>query len=241
MIFWLLIMTNAFALGPPSVDHNNKGVDLFKSEDYATATKEFNEALGRDSNRPEFHFNMGNSFLKNGDVEKALQEFESVDKNIKSSPEIKFKSMFNAGAALVESKKIKEGLAYYQRALEYDPNSKEVKTNIELALKEQQGGGGGGGGQNNQPNQNKDKKDDKNKEDQKGDKDDQDQKSGEKKTPQGGQEPPRPQKKQFKSQSLSEGEVRQIIEELRRQEENIRAKADEKKKKRPQDTPGKDW
>ncbi|MCC6277622.1 MAG: tetratricopeptide repeat protein [Oligoflexia bacterium] len=235
MTLLCLLISQSFAFGPPSVSENNEGVSRYQSEDYLGASKSFNEALGRDPSRPEYHFNLGQTFAQGGEPEKALQEFQWVEKNPQSSNEIKFKSMFNAGNLMVAAKKIDEALAYYQKALEYDPQSKETKTNIELALKQQQGGGGGGG-QNDQKQKNQDKdqnqnKDQNDKQD-KGDKKDQENQVGQE---------PKPQKRQFKSPQMTEAEVRQIMEELKRQEEALRAKMDEKKRKRPQENKGKDW
>jgi len=215
-------LSMARAFGPPSIEANREGVKLYNAEDYPGAFKDFATALGKDARNPAFHFNLGDAFLKNGDPAKAIEEYESVDQSPTASPDLKFKAMFNAGNASVQNKDIPNALSYYQRALGYKPDSGEVKTNIELALKEQQGGGGG------QKDQKKDQKnEDQNKEQQAN-------KSEDKKDD-------KPQPKPFQSQALNENDVRRILEELKRQEEQIRARQNIDNRKTPEKQVDKDW
>ncbi len=225
-----------FSLGPPSVNANQNGLKKYNQEDYVGAFKDFANALGRDSRNPSFHFNLGDAFLKNGEVGKALSEYESVEKNPAASSDLKFDSMFNAGNAAVQAKDIPKALSYYQKALDYRPDSREVKTNIELALKQQQGGGGNGNDKQQQDKgsekkDNKDNKDKKDQKDQKDPKDKQDQSQPE----------PKSQPKPFQSQALNENDVRRILEELKRQEEQIRAKQNVDNRKTPEKQIDKDW
>jgi Ca-activated chloride channel homolog len=237
IIFILIFLAGAkvFALGPPSVQANQDGIKKYSEEDFGGAFKDFAKALGKDAYNPTFHFNLGDAFLKNGEVNKALNEYDSVEKSPKADSELKFKSMFNAGNAAVQAKDIPKALSYYQRALGYKPDSQEVKTNIELALREQQGGGG-----SSDKDKDKDKKDKGNegKDDkqQQGDKDkDQDKKEGAPK------EEPKEQPKPFQSKALNENDVRRILEELKRQEEQIRAKQNIDNRKTPETPIEKDW
>lgn len=143
-------------------------------------------------------------------------------------------SWYNAGVAAGEQKRIAEALAYYQKALAINPASKEVKTNIELLLQQQSGGGGDG----KDPNNKDDKKDDKNK----GDQEKQDQKGQDEKKPNQpdkNQPQPKPSPKPFKSEELTERDVKNILEELKRQEQQIRGRMNDRKSK-DQD-PDKDW
>jgi len=237
IIFVFMMTPRAFALGPPSVQANQDGVKKFNEEDYGGAFKDFAKALGRDAYNPTFHFNLGDAFLKNGDVNKALNEYDSVDKSPKANADLKFKSMFNAGNAAVQSKDIPKALSYYQRALEYKPDSQEVKANIELALKEQQGGGGSSDKDKDKDKDKQNKGDDKDDKQQQQDKDkDQDKKDGQKP-----HDEPKQQPKPFQSQALNENDVRRILEELKRQEEQIRAKQNIDNRKTPEKQIEKDW
>jgi Ca-activated chloride channel homolog len=209
----------AFAFGPPAVNSNDQGIKDYNSEKYQEAFQDFANSLAHDSTNPAYHFNLGDSFYKGGELPKAMAEFEGVEQSPKASPKLKYKAMFNAGNAAVEAKDIARALQYYQRALEYQPDSQEVKTNIELALKENQKGGGG----EDQQKQKQGGQGDKN--------DKQQQNQGDKKqeekrdqTGQPQQPTPKPKPQQFKSQALNENDVQRILEELKRQEEEIRAR-----------------
>jgi tetratricopeptide (TPR) repeat protein len=146
-------------------------------------------------------------------------------------------ALFNAGNVALEMKDTDRALKYYQRALELKPESKEVKTNIELALRDKKGGGGS---QNNKGESNKN---DPSKQDQ--DKQDQNQDDKSKKDQKGqGPEPrpsPRPQPKPFKSQEISEQDVKRLLEELKKREEKIRAQQNLYNKKNQDRNIEKDW
>jgi len=144
-------------------------------------------------------------------------------------PEHRFSVLFNLAGVLGKQQKIGEALEAYQECLGMAPESKEVKTNIELLWQ----GGGGGGGQ--------DKKDDKDKDG----KDKKDPKDGEQKDKQ--EQPDKPedkkdQKKQpkpFESQELTPQDVKKILDEIKNQEQTIRAQEYERKGKEQGNS--KDW
>lgn len=227
MIIWLFAM-QVFAVDSWSTYwHNNRGARALSKEDTLTATSELQKGLATNSGGTEssLHYNLGLTFEMQKDLENATREYLMASK-FASDPEIKFQSEFNAARALGEQKKVAEALQHYQNALQIHPDSQEVKTNIELLL--QQGGGGGGEGDNKSNSDSGDNKDDK-------------QKSGnDQKQKPNGPDQTKPQKKQFKSQSMSEADVGRILNELKRQEEKIRGK---ELNKHPAKDPtnGKDW
>jgi Ca-activated chloride channel family protein len=237
------LLNRAHAFGPPSIQYNDDGIRQYQGEDYASAFDNFAKALGRDSFNPSFHLNLGDAFYKNQDLQKAISEYEVVDKNPKATKEQKFKALFNAGNAQIAGKQIPQALQYYQRALELNPDSVEVKTNIELALQQQKKGGGGESKDKDQ----KDKKDgqnkdDKQQQDQKKQDQNKDQKPDQNQQQRNANEPkPRPTPHGFKSQALNENDVRRILEELKRQEEEIRAKQYKERRDTPEQNIEKDW
>ncbi len=167
---------------------------------------------------PIFQYNMGFSFIATEEKKKAVQMYEEILKQKPLPPEIEFATYFNLGV-LYSLKEFSDGidkaLEYYQLALNVRPDSKEVKTNIELLFQSGKGKG-------------------------KGDKKEQS-KEGE-----GEDQPKEPQKftnkpqpNQFKSKEMSKGDVKKILEELKKQEQKIRAKH-ERKGKREADRE-KDW
>ncbi|MDZ4676390.1 MAG: tetratricopeptide repeat protein [Oligoflexia bacterium] len=242
-IFVILFSINAHAFAPPTIEKNNEGVRRYQAEEYQEAFKNFAGALAKDPFNPYYHFNLGDAFLKGGEIPKAMAEFEAVEANPKADQELKFQAMFNAGNAAVEAKDVSKALTYYQKALSYKPDSVETKTNIELAIKEQDKKGSGGQQDQKDQKGGEGEKNDKQQQQQDGNKDDKKDEKKEEKNGQGkGPEPtPRPTPQGFKSQDLNEGEVRQILEELKNQEEKIRAKQYKDNKPRKEQGVEKDW
>ena len=133
--------------------------------------------------------------------------------------------MFNLAIVLTKQKKIGEALAAYQACLDIQPDSKEVKTNIELLWQ-------GGGGEGEDKDDKKDPKG-KGKDKKEGPGDDKDQPK-EKGEPQQKKQP-----KSFESKELTDGDVKKILDEVKNQENAIRAQEYERNlKEAPR---GKDW
>ncbi|MEQ1876666.1 MAG: tetratricopeptide repeat protein [Bdellovibrionia bacterium] len=207
-------------LTPGLIDKNNEAVKLLESEKNFEAYKTLTDGLADSPFQDELHLNLGFAFERNGEKAKALAEYEQV---AKTSPnlEFRFQALFNAARLQGEAKKIDEALKLYQQALELAPDSNEVKTNIELLLASGGGGGNGDDNKEQKPDDSKDPKDgDGNKDPKKG-------------------QGPKPTPQPFKSGELNKQDVKNILDELRRQENQIRAKENEKKPK--ENRSGKDW
>lgn len=204
---------------------NREGVRAFTEERGTDAYNYFAQSLAEIPFSPEAHFNLGTTYYANKEFEKAQKEFEQAADLAKAAnnPEAEFLSHFNAAVSSTEEKKIDEALDSYQKALAIKPDSVEVKTNIELLTQSQSGGGG---------EDNKDQKQDE------GGKGDQQPKPQPNQGDQQKQQP-KPQPKPFDSKEMSQQDVNRIVEELKRQEGQIRAKfQNEKMKSAPNE---KDW
>ena len=169
-------------------------------EKYDEAYQHSLEALAYDPMKPELHLNLGNSFEGLGSLHKAKEAY-SVAEKLSSDPEIQFQSRFNQAQVLAKDKKIEDALSSYQKALELAPESKEVKTNIELLMSSKGGKGGDG---DSKENQDQKEKDDPKKKDE----------------PKKFAENPKQQQKQ--PQNMSQGDIKKILEELKQQEQRIR-------------------
>jgi tetratricopeptide (TPR) repeat protein len=231
------LTSTAYASEIQGILRNNEGVRKLESGRRVEAYDRFTDALVDLPFSGEVHYNLGNSFLANKEFEKALNEYVQA---IKTSPgdssrekDVQFKAYFNSAIALTELKKTDEALDLYQKALDLEPDSIEAKTNIELLTQQSQGGG-----QGDNQDKNKDKKDQKDQKDQKQG-EGQDKKDQQKKPENQNQQKPQPTPRPFKSEQLNQQDVSKILEELKRQEEQIRAKMQrEGAKDAPRD---KDW
>ncbi len=229
-----------------------EGNGALKKQNYAAAIDRYVEALRYDPFLAELHLNMGLAFEGLQQPEKAQQAYAQAEK-LAVSPDVQFMALFNQAQLLGKAKKKDEAIALYQRALEIDPTSREAKTNIELLTQDEQGGGGGEGDKKdddkdkNKQND-KDKKQDKKNDDKKDDKDKKDKDKKDKDKDKDPKDPnekkqyqnsPKYQPRKFDSKDLSEGDVKKILEELRQQEQKIRADFNRKEvKEQPRD---KDW
>lgn len=195
---------------------NREGVREFNKKSYFPAYQKFMKALEDDPLNPQIQLNLARTFEANEDYAKAEQAYRGALKVIPEKSELRFEALFNWAGTLAKLKRIDDALGAYQAALALEPDSLEVKTNIELLW---QGGGGGGG-------------DDKDKQQEGGEG-----KGDQPKDPQQQQQQKKP--KPFNSQELSPEDVKRILDEIKNQEQNIRAQDYDKGQK---DMPkGKDW
>lgn len=211
---------------------NNAGVKKFLENKAPEAYADFTDALADLPFTPEAHYNLGNTFLANKEFDKALSEYREAIRlapgNSDRAKKVRFVALFNTAAALVEQKKVDEALAAYQAALEIDPLSVEVKTNIELLSQQ------GGGGQGDSEKQDQEPKDGDEKKEGQGQDEQQKQPP-----PQQGQQQQKQKPKPFKSEQLTNQDVNRILDELKRQEEQVRAKMERQNTKDA--PPDKDW
>ncbi len=155
--------------------------------------------------------NLGLAYQAAKDNERAAKEFQAATRFAKTD-ELKFFGNFNAAQA-IGTKNVDLALRYYQQALKYKVDSHETKHNIELLL---QGKSGGGEGEN---------KDDK--------KADEGEDKGQDRSNKQSNEP-----QPYKGKELTPQDVQNILEELKNQDQKVRAKENGNGKDR---TLEKDW
>ena len=223
--------SSASAVSPSTIETNNEGILAYDKEDYYGSYQKFAETLAAEPFHPLIHLNIGMTYYINEEPEKAIFSFTTALEMAgrESNEEHLFYALFNTAAALSTAGKIDEALALYQKALSLQPGDKNVRENIEKIWQAQQGGGKGGS------DDQKDKKPP-DQDDQEG----QGQQNQDQQDPNQGKEQKKKKKpKPFESKELSKDDVRKILEEIKNQEQKIRADMYEGKAK---DSPkAKDW
>lgn len=208
--------------------HNRTGLKHLEKEP-RMAISEFLKALENDPMNANIHMNLGLALLAAEQPEQAIKAFKSA-RTLAKDPNQRFESSYNVGVVAGQMGDVETALRYYQDALEVHPDSQEVKTNIELLFK----------GQKDQQNKDGQGQGDPKKDPSKGGEGDQDKDQQQQpKDPQQQKPAPKKQPQQFKSQELTPNDVKKILEELKSQEQGIRAKEYEKGKK--ERSGGKDW
>jgi len=201
---------------------NREGLQKFEAKSYYPAYQNFMRALEDDPLNPEVHLNIARALEANEEFERAEQAYKGVLRLLPADSTRRFEALFNLAGVQAKQKKIPDALDSYQAALEMDPDSVEVKTNIELLW--QQGEGEGEGGEGEDQKESKDNKG-------QGQQDKEDQKQPAQK--------PKPQPKPFSSKELTPQDVKKILDEIKNQEQSIRAnETDKGAKEAPRD---KDW
>jgi tetratricopeptide (TPR) repeat protein len=228
LAYFLSIFSLAHAGTYHSWQHNRAGLKAMGNKNNFGAYTEFLHALEDDPLNPDVQMNLGLSFEANEEWDKAEAAYRGVLKLAPENSALRFEALFNLARVYGQNKKIDLALETYQACLDMNPDSLEVKTNIELLWK---GGGGGGNGENKDQKQNqKDDKDDKRSNQQK-------REDSLKNPPQDEQKNKQP--KPFESQDLSKEDVKRILDEIKNQEQAIRANEyDKGAKEAPR---GKDW
>jgi Ca-activated chloride channel family protein len=231
-----------------SISYSKKANQSIKNSQGSQAFDESVKGLQADSFQVAHHINLGLSLEILGNSENAIKAYMNAKKLGKTDAE-KYIAAFDIAQLYGKGKKIDEALEFYQEALKHNPSSKEVKTNIELLIQNQQG--------ENKKDQDQDQKDDKKDQDKKeqdkkgnGDpKDNKDSKDkGKPDKENDKQQEPKPKEykqnskyvpRQFKGKDLGEADVKKILGELKNQEQRIRAEYNQREaKERPN---GKDW
>lgn len=208
VLFSLLANPTSYAVPLESYLHNREAIKSLEKKSYYNAYQELLNALKFDPLNAELQMNLAFTFEMNEEFEKAAKVYRSLLPRLKADDPRKFEALFNLGNVLSKQKDIDGALGAYQAALDLHPDSVEVKTNIELLF--QGGDGGSGDGQQKEDQQNQDdKKNSKNSEPQ--------QENKEKREP-----------KPFESQDLTPQDVRRILDEIKNQEQSIRAQENEK-------------
>lgn len=205
---------------------NNDGVDLYKDKKYADAEVKFKKGLEKDPEMFEGHFNLGDTYYKQGRYDEAMQSYKNSlqftdDKNNKA------KVYHNIGNALLKSQKLQESLGAYKNSLKLNPEDLETKYNLSYALKQMQ----------QQKNQ-KDKNKDQNKDQKKDDKQNEQQQNDQNKKDENKDKQQQQQQQQQKNQ-ISKEEAKRILEALKNNETDLQKKL-RKQKGKPVSTE-KDW
>jgi Ca-activated chloride channel homolog len=236
----LIVCSLIFAVGVAqattveSYMRNREGLKKYNEKSFYPAYQSFLKALEVDPLNPEIHLNLALIFEANEEWEKAEQAYKSALKILPENSPERFEALFNLGNVLGKQHKIDEALAAYQECLSMVPDSKEVKTNIELLW---QGGGGEGKGEN-KDDKDKNGKGNQNQKPKDGEGDD----KNKNQNPQDQQDQQKDQKKQpkpFDSKELTPQDVKKILDEIKNQEQAIRAQEYERNmKEAPR---GKDW
>ncbi|TBR17286.1 VWA domain-containing protein, partial [bacterium] len=108
-----------------------EGNALYLQGRYGDAVKRYSEALEQHPDVPQLYFNLGNAYLRLGDVERAARaygKFLELNKDPKAASE----AIYNLANAAVMAKDAEKALELYREALRKDPTNASAKWNLEV-------------------------------------------------------------------------------------------------------------
>ena len=120
------------ACGPTPGQVNNSGHEPYLAGEYAVALELYRDAEGRAPESAEPYYNAANTLYRTGEYEEAL---ESYDESLKHAEEdLRSRGFFNRGNTAFQQQDYPEAVEAYKEVLRMNPDDRDAKHNLELAL-----------------------------------------------------------------------------------------------------------
>lgn len=113
-----------------AVEHNKRGVSLYKSGEIKGAAAEFRAAIDNDPERSDFYNNLGLAYAALDDPDQAEKHFKEALKKRPGFPA----ALSNYGAFLAEGGKLARALNLLNKAIALDPGFRDPHLNLAVSL-----------------------------------------------------------------------------------------------------------
>jgi Flp pilus assembly protein TadD len=124
------LVARALAIDPGSAVGNEiVGSQLDRVGKPAAAVPYFSAAIARDPTNPEFHYNLANAWLRMGEYEKSIDEFQAA---LPLFHPPSWKAMNNLGVAYVKAGRLDQAMIEFRQVLDVDPENAEAAENIRM-------------------------------------------------------------------------------------------------------------
>jgi tetratricopeptide (TPR) repeat protein len=133
-LFMVCLAFSGTALADKAASYNRKGIQAYKEKKYEESVQQFTEALIERPDTPELKFNRGTGLAGLGKKDEAVTELNSAAGMFNQSEQAAA-AHFNAGNALLAAEDLEGALEQYRRAVKLDQGSKDIRHNLELALR----------------------------------------------------------------------------------------------------------
>ena len=120
------------ACGTTLAEVNNAGHGPYLGGDYSAALESYRNAQGRAPESGEPHYNSGNALYRMEEYEDALQSFDESLRH--AAGELRSHGFFNRGNAAFQQEQYHQAVEAYKEVLRMDPDDRDAKHNLELAL-----------------------------------------------------------------------------------------------------------
>ncbi len=132
IIFIVIVPEKSFADKASKLNKN--GIESYNEKKLEESINLFTDALVERPDSPELRFNRGTALSTAGKSEEAITELEKSADTFKKS-ELSAAAHFNAGNTYLASGDINGAIEEYKKAVKLDQSSKDIRNNLELALR----------------------------------------------------------------------------------------------------------
>jgi uncharacterized protein (DUF58 family)/tetratricopeptide (TPR) repeat protein len=118
-----------------------EGNALYFQGQYDAAIKKYAEALANNPEINEIYFNLGNAYLRLGDLQRASRNYTEYLNRVNRDPKKASLVYYNLGNAAIMQRDLQRAIGLYREALRQDTTNQDAKWNLEVAmqmLKQQQ-------------------------------------------------------------------------------------------------------
>ena len=122
------------ACGQTPAQVNNSGHEAYLGGDYAAAFEAYQLAQERSPDSGEPYYNSGNVIYRMGEYGDSLQSYDESIRH--ASGELRSRGFFNRGNASFQQEQYAEAVESYKEVLRMNPDDRDAKHNLELALKQ---------------------------------------------------------------------------------------------------------
>jgi tetratricopeptide (TPR) repeat protein len=133
-ILLLLLLLLFWIWGQKNTKGNNKAVKCFNRGDFKTASEMFNKELEKQPSNCSILNNAAGAEYKLDKFDEAGEKYNAVTESSGTGKEEKFTAFYGLGNAEYKKGNFQRASDLYKQALKLNPNDKDAKYNLEMAL-----------------------------------------------------------------------------------------------------------
>ena len=136
LLFLMLTIASQSVMAQRDVRTNiRQGNRAFNQQRYLDATISYEQALNENATQPEALFNLGNAFYRQGDWERAVEQYRNFLSVVNDDPLAMSAAWHNMGNALMRDYRINDAMEAYKNALRLNPMDDETRYNLATLLR----------------------------------------------------------------------------------------------------------
>jgi tetratricopeptide (TPR) repeat protein len=135
LFFLILLLIFLLIFSSKNLKGNNKALKYFKKGDFKTASQIFNKTIKDNPNNNDILINSSGVDYKCNRFDEAKSKYNRVISSSAATQTDKFIAYYDLGNVEFKQGNLKEAVNFYKEALKINPNDKDSKYNLELALK----------------------------------------------------------------------------------------------------------